>query len=163
MAQNSNSSSSGFGSLLVRGFVGILSITATAVVSSMVQRYLTPSTVPWTPADTSIASPTAVPNLAPSPVSSPDTPSPNFASGDRPIDPNQPIDSVIPAESQPAVEQNSMNQTPVNTQQAEIIPEAQAPAAQAQSMSGQPSPQPNDGSELRDSLDKALRDKWNKN
>jgi cytoskeletal protein RodZ len=167
MTQHSNSSSSGFGSLLARGFLGIVSITATAVVSGVVQRYLTPPTDAPVPAVTS-TSPTAKPNIAPGSASVSSPESPDLAAGDRPLDQNQPIDSAIQVETQPVADPSPVDQTPIDQTQ---IDQTQIDQAQAetvapiptQSATVQPSTQPDVGSLLRERLDEALRDKWNKN
>ncbi|NJR64635.1 MAG: hypothetical protein HC772_03815 [Leptolyngbyaceae cyanobacterium CRU_2_3] len=157
MAQHSNSSSSsGLGSLLARSFVGLLSITATAIISSVVQRYLTPPAVaPNPPEATSTANPATPANTTSSPgseavsesgfivpLADPTEP----VQPDRPLEPEQPIDSFS-AESLPVIDQA----------QGMPNPETEAPQTLDQS-----SNQPNDGLMLRENLDRSLQDKWNK-
>jgi len=172
MAQNSNSS--GSGNLLVRGFMGILSITATAVVSTIVQRYMSTNTAPaWSPA--------SVPPAA--------QPSPNAdlqptVSGSVPTDPAS-LDSSRLEANQPGINQPGINQSgtsqPGTSQpdrsieagrsdspiQVETQPVPDSSSFNAREAAGnsaeQPaSSEPSTDAALRGKLDSALRDKWNK-
>ena len=140
----------------MRGFMGILSITATAVVSTLVQRYFAAA-----PADgTSIrsapivqSSPNAqlqapVSDSANSPLQSETRPS------DRPISAMQ-ADSPIQVETQPVPDSSI---APIETAGASEQPEA---TNQPGAIEQQPSQQSGDVT-LREKLDSALRDKWNK-
>ena len=156
MAQHSNSS--GSGNLLVRGFFGILSITATAVVSTMVQRYFVPNApASLTPAPPIQASPVEAESLDAAPATS-DFPSPEASWGEPStvgLDNSsvqvetQPVpDFEAVPEAQPSAE---IDPAPFN---AEAIGTSEPPAPEDQAQPDEPS--------LREKLDSALREKWNK-
>ena len=157
MAQDSHSSHSGFGSLLMKGIMAILSITATAAVSTIVQRYITPSA-----AQTSVDQPAAIASpSAPMPATEASTLVPNLV----PVAPT----FAPPVELTPAPEGQAIDPQIQTNPQAEPQPnpatDPNAPAnpviVQVEPLSeAQPSPQPDS---LRDQLNRTIQNKWNRN
>ncbi len=149
MAQDSHSSNSGFGSLLMKGIMAILSITVTAAVSTVVQRYITPSAAQ----PTAIASPSA-----PMQATEASTLVPNIA----PVAPTY----APPVELTPAPEGQAIDPQPQANPQAEPQPnptaDPNAPViVQVEPQTEpQPSPQPDS---LRDQLNRTIQNKWNRN
>jgi hypothetical protein len=151
MAQDSHSSHSGFGSLLMKGIMGILSITATAAVSTIVQRYITPSAAQ----PSAIASPAApmqateASTLVPIPVTPTFAPPVELtpAPEGQAIDPQTQTNPQAEPQPNPATDPNA----PVIVQ---VEPQIEA----------QPSPQPDPQSNsLRDQLNRTIQNKWNRN
>ncbi|HEY9630172.1 MAG TPA: hypothetical protein V6C84_23000 [Coleofasciculaceae cyanobacterium] len=161
MAQHSNSS--GSGNLLVRGFFGILSITATAVVSTMVQRYFVPNAPSsFTPAPPMQASPIEAESLNSAPAAS-DFPPPEASWGNESTNESTEAgldNSPIQVETQPVPEFRAVPEAQPNAEidpapfNVEAIGTSEPPTSEDQA-------QP-DGTSLREKLDSALREKWNK-
>ena len=156
MAQDSHSSNSGFGSLLMKGIMAILSITVTAAVSTIVQRYITPST-----AQSSVDQPAA--------IASPSAPMPATEASTLVPIPVAPT-YAPPVELTPAPEGQAIDpQTQTNPQaepqpnpttdpNAPVIVQVE-PQVEPQT-DAQPSPQPDS---LRDQLNRTIQNKWNRN
>jgi hypothetical protein len=164
MAQHSNSS--GSGNLLVRAFMGILSITATAVVSTMVQRYFaTPA--PWTPAsDSAVPTPSTEPSV--SNTFSPDAslletnqPEINQVEMDQ-IEINQvEMDQVEVNQPDRSAEVGLSDSSPIQVE-TQPIPDASYGQTDGAASELPAVPEPSGDATLREKLDSALRDKWNK-
>lgn len=152
MAQHSDSSS-GLGTLLGRGFVGILSITATAVMSTMVQRYLAPPAPAPVPPAAAEASPVVEPGTEPGVEASVEPAVPTIPASEGAIvlpDPNA-WEQTQPAS--PAIDPASEAFNTAPFESGQVAP-AEAPE--------QAEPQ-GEGSTLREKLDRALQNKWNRN
>ncbi len=141
--------------------MGIVSITATAVVSTMVQRYFaTPAS--WTPAS---APPAVQPGLSAEPVSdampleSPlltnqaETNQAEINQPDQSAEMGQSTNSPIQVETQPVPDSasSSYNQAASQTTESSELSASEPPASE-----------PSSGAALREKLDSALRDKWRK-
>jgi hypothetical protein len=172
MAQHS-SNSSGLGTLLARGLMGIFSITATAVVSTMVQRYLADA-----PAVPNLPSTTLSPGTSPSGTLPSGTLSPATAS-------SSPVPEVIDAEAPASIEpvfseseaQPSDWASDAATSDSPIIVPAEADLAapvetqvpaNSDQIAEQSFEQPieatasEDEHRLREQLNDTLQEKWNK-
>lgn len=142
----------------MRGFFGILSITATAVVSTMVQRYFVPNApTSFTPAPPMQASPVEAESLNSAPAAS-DFSSPEASWGNESTNESTEAgldNSPIQVETQPVPDVGAVpdaaeiDPAPFN---AEAIGTSEPPEDQAQP----------DETSLRERLDNALREKWNK-
>ena len=152
MAQDSHSSNSGFGSLLMKGIMAILSITATAAVSTILQRYITPSAAqPSADQPAAIASPSApmqatkASTLVPIPVAPTYEPPVELtpAPEGQAIDPQTQTNYQTEPQPNPTADPNA----PVIVQ---VEPQTDA----------QSSPQPDS---LRDQLNRTIQNKWNRN
>jgi hypothetical protein len=168
MAQESNS---GFGSLLMKGITAILSITLTATVTTIVQRYITPSAAePTSAATQSAVTQSAITQPATSPMIVPDTIPVNPVS-QTPAPEGQAIDPVIgqtePQSNlqapQPDLQTSTDPNVPVNvpvnsSANSQVEPQVDSQAAsQTQPQTDAPA------SSLREQLNRSIQDKWNRN
>jgi hypothetical protein len=168
MAQESNS---GFGSLLMKGITAILSIAVTATVSTIVQRYITPSAAEPGAIAPTISAPlqpvtqpaatqavTVAPTLVPDTVlvaPVPQTPAPEGQAIDPPAQTT--LQPELPVDPQPELQTNAPAD-PNAPATLQVEPQADPPA------NSPANPQTNAPADsLRDQLNRSIQDKWNRN